>query len=162
MNRSTQRLLQLFVSSFILAALSACGGGGGGSAPSSVVSAAYSGPIAGLGSIVVNGVRFETLGVSVEDSDDIYGTSAYNKSLELGMTVALGGNVDPSTQTGTPSKIRVIGGIRGQVSASTTNSITTASGQTVTVDANTIYAGLRTTLATIAVNDWVEIYVTCV
>ena len=149
--------IQLLTISF----LASCGGGGGGSSAitsSSSATAAFAGPIAGIGSIVVNGVRFETVGVSVEDSDDIYGSTAFKSSLALGMTVALGGNVDETALTGTPSKIRVIGGIRGQVSAKTGTTITTLSGQIVSVDSNTSYAGLRTTLASVAVNDFVEIY----
>lgn len=153
-------------------ALTACGGGGGGSSSSSTTSstaptgssattastASYSGPITGIGSIVVNGIRFETVGVSVEDSDDIYGTASFASPLALGMTVALGGSVDDVALTGTPAKIRVVGGVRGQVSAKTTTTIVTLNGQTVTVDANTVYAGLRASLASLQVNDYVEIY----
>jgi hypothetical protein len=52
----------------------------------------------------------------------------------------------------------VIGGVRGKVSATTLTSISTLNGQTVTVDPNTVFSGLRTSLAAIAVNDYVEIY----
>lgn len=143
--------------------LASCGGGGDSGrstaiASSSKVTAAFAGPIAGIGSIVVNGVRFETVGVSVEDSDDIYGSTAFNSSLALGMTVALGGDVDETALTGSPSKIRVIGGPRGQVSVIPVTTITTLSGQVVTLDSTTVYAGLRTNLASIAINDFVEIY----
>lgn len=144
----------------VIGGLTACGGGGGGSSAlsSATTTAAFAGPIAGIGSIVVNGVRFETVGVTVEDSDDIYGTTAFNNSLSLGMTVALAGDVDEAALTGTPSKIRVIGGVRGKVSATTGTTITTLNGQSVNVDSNTVYAGLRTNLASLAVNDYVEIY----
>jgi hypothetical protein len=142
-----------------IAAIVGCGGGSGGSASlGSNSTAAYSGPIAGLGSIVVNGVRFETVGVGVEDSDDIYGTQTFKNSLSLGMTVALAGSVDETSKTGSPSKIRVVGGVRGKVSATTATSISTLNGQTVLVDTSTVYAGLRSTLASLAVNDYVEIY----
>ena len=158
--RVVQHSSLTLVAALMLGALSACGGGGSGSASTSgsTYTASYAGPIAGLGSIVVNGVRFETVGVTVEDSDDIYGTTKYSKSLDLGMTVALGGDVDESAMTGTPSKIRVIGGVRGKVSATTATSITTLNGQTVTVDANTLYAGTRSALADITTTDYVEIY----
>jgi len=158
---ATQKSLFFSIQLVSLLLLTSCGGGGGsgsGLVSSSTATAAFSGPIAGIGSIVVNGVRFETVGVTVEDSDDIYGSTAFKNSLSLGMTVALGGDVDETALTGTPTKIRVIGGIRGKVSAFTGTTITTLNGQTVTVDSNTVYAGLRTNLAGIALNDYVEIY----
>jgi len=160
---ATAKHLLISIQLLALASLVACGGGGGGSASalstSTTAKAAFSGPIAGIGSIVVNGVRFETVGVTVEDSDDIYGSSAFNSSLTLGMTVALGGDVDETALTGTPTKIRVIGGIRGKVSALTGTTITTLNGQTVNVDSNTVYAGLRANLASLSPNnDYVEIY----
>lgn len=162
------RQLSLLTSAFSAIVLVACGGGGGGgsstssssggSSATTATTAAFAGPITGIGSIVVNGIRFETVGVSVEDSDDIYGTTSFSSPLSLGMTVALGGDVDDVTLTGTPTKIRVIGGVRGQLSAITATTITTLNGQVVNVDSNTVYAGLRTSLASLAVNDFVEIY----
>jgi hypothetical protein len=85
------------VSFSLIASLVGCGGGSGGSdllsSISSSISAAFPGPIAGIGSIIVNGVRFEIVGVTVEDADDIYGTQTFNNSLALGMTVALAGKL---------------------------------------------------------------------
>jgi hypothetical protein len=148
---------KLLVTLFILT-LTACGGGSSSSGGGTATTGTFTGPITGIGSIVVNGIRFETVGVSVEDSDDIYGTTSFNSPLALGMNVALVGNIDDSTLTGTPTKIRVIGGVRGLLSAKTLTSITTLNGQVVNVDSNTIYAGLRTSLADLVTNDFVEIY----
>jgi hypothetical protein len=161
MNFNKSVLVNFSIQLLTISLLVGCGGSGGSSgasSSSSTATAAFTGPISGIGSIVVNGIRFETVGVSVADSDDIYGTTSFNSSLALGMTVALGGDVDETASTGTPSKIRVVGGVRGKVSALTGTTISTLNGQTVNVDSNTVYAGLRTTFASIAVNDYVEIY----
>ena len=155
-----------------------CGGGGGGGGSSSgaatatpastttnaAVTASYSGAITGLGSIIVNGVRFETLGADIVDGDDLYGLTPSTRALDLGMTVALVGSADESTYLGQATKIRVIGGIRGQISGKTATSITIANGQTVVVDGSTLYAGATgtvspvTSLANLTANDAVEIY----
>ena len=151
--------------------LAACGGGGGGGgdpgASGTVTqTAAYTGPIAGLGSIVVNGVRFETVGVEVEDSDDIYGSTGFRSPLALGMTVALGGSVNESTRVGRPSRIRVLGGARGYLSATPgplATGLATVNGQSVVLDANTVFAGSSArgpvgTSADLQAGDAVEIY----
>ncbi len=146
--------------------IAACGGGSGDDKPASTTSAAYAGPITGLGSIVVNGVRFETVGVDVEDSDDLYGTTQFRSALALGMTVSLGGRVNESTLTGRPSRIRVLGGVRGFLASTPgagATALATASGQSVVVDVNTIFAGATTrgavsTSADLLGGDPVEIY----
>ncbi len=147
----------------VVSLLSACGGGGSSSStsssnPGSTSTASFFGPIVGIGSIVLNGIRFETVGVPVTDSDDLYGTTLFSNPLSLGMTVALGGDVNETALAGTPSKIRVIGGVRGQVDSTTGTTITTLNGQDVTVDTSTIYAGLRSSLADLVAGDYVEIY----
>jgi hypothetical protein len=154
-----------------------CGGGGGGGSSSttpatpptnsvinSAVDASYSGTITGLGSIIVNGVRFETFGADITDGDDLYGASPSTRSLDLGMTVALTGSADDTTSLGQASKIRVIGGIRGLIASTSSSSITIANGQKVLVDGSTIYAGTTgaissvSSLSNLSANDAVEIY----
>ncbi|MDO8596921.1 MAG: hypothetical protein Q7R45_09880, partial [Sulfuricaulis sp.] len=116
-----------------LTLLTACGGGGGSSTPAASTAAGstvttdtvttgagsvlYSGPVTGLGSIVLNGVRFETIGAKVHDSDDPYGAASYPDQVKLGMTVSVEGSADEAKGTGTAGTIRLDGGIRGQVSA---------------------------------------------
>lgn len=154
--------------------LLACGGGGGGVADSpkdgdtaaswstnpagaatfSGVSAAYQGAITGLGSIIVNGVRFETTDAVVYDSDDFstaYGssTSTFNSPLALGMTVALFGDVDDTQNLGRAARIRVVGGVRGTMSAVDTSALTlTLPTQTIALSASTTYGGTSDGTAT--------------
>lgn len=162
----------LLTSSF----LAACGGGGGsaavgekgsdtttpvtwstnpaGAATFSGVSAAYQGSITGLGSIVVNGVRFETTDAVVYDSDDFStrydsSTSTFNSPLALGMTVALFGDVDDAQSLGRAARIRVVGGVRGTMSAVDTNALTlTLPTQTIQLSSSTTYGGTSDGTAT--------------
>ncbi len=139
--------------------LSACGGGGGGSDhsdnawstnPAGVASfngatAAYQGSISGLGSIVVNGVRFETTDAVVYDSDDFStsydnNTSTFSSPLALGMTVALLGDVDDAQSLGRAARIRVVGGVRGTMNNITPSAIDLPT-QTVQINAATTYGG---------------------
>ncbi len=144
------------------ALLAACGGSGNGSddgtpvawstnpagaATFSGVSAAYQGAITGLGSVVVNGVRFETTDAMVYDGDDFStrydpGTAAYNSPLALGMTVALFGDVDDAQSLGRAARIRVVGGVRGTMRAVDTTALTlTLPTQTIQLSTATSYGG---------------------
>ncbi|NMM38138.1 MAG: hypothetical protein HHJ09_11580 [Glaciimonas sp.] len=158
--------LKLFIlAPLSLALLAACGGGSstGSSvqnppAPSLLSSTLYAGSVSGLGSIVVNGVRFETVGARVLEADDPYGTAAYTEQIRLGMTVAVEGSADDNNGTGTASTIRIDGGMRGQVGAVDIAAGTLrVNGQTVKVDASTMMQG-ATGLAGIATTNWVEVY----
>ncbi len=153
-----------------LALLAACGGGGSGgttgdstpqpTAASAVAAsgALYTGSVSGLGSIVVNGVRFETVGAQVLDADDPYGTRVYTDPVKLGMTVAVEGTADEGKGSGSATRIRIDGGMRGQVGAVDTAAGTLSlNGQTVKVNASTLVSG-ASGLAAIAAATWVEVY----
>lgn len=117
--------------------LSACGGGGGGIAdggdswslnPAGAVSYSaaathFQGPISGLGSIVVNGVRFETTGASIYDPDSFDDSTPFGSDLAMGMTVALMGDADESQHLGRASRVRVVGGVRGTLTPSVDMSV---------------------------------------
>lgn len=138
--------------------LTACGGGGGGSASVSPSTGSLSsGTISGLGSIIVNGVRYETVGANVLDADD--GSTAITTPLRIGMTVSVEQNgTDPVTLRPVAGKILVQSGIQG-VARYVGNSLTVA-GLPVTTDTSTILLdanGLVTNLA--ALNNLnVEVY----
>ena len=153
--------------------LQACGGGGGGDSdgvsvipndnPGGVAAYApttfnYLGTISGLGSIVVNGVRFETTSASVLDSDDVYGTTSNNSPLALGMTVALQGDADESQSLGRAQKIRLVGGVRGTMTAYTTGASMVVGGQTVALNANTVYADAAGQPVTLQTGNFVNVY----
>lgn len=129
-------------------ALQACGGAGepmalndnpGGVASYAGVTSSYMGPISGLGSIVVNGVRFETTSAKVHDSDDLYGTQEYLDPLAMGMTVALEGSADDAQALGRASQIRLVGGVRGTIT-SISDTLMVVGGQNVALNGNTLMA----------------------
>lgn len=137
--------------------LSACGGGGS-SAPNISVPASVNGTISGLGSIIVNGVRYETIGASVLDADD---RTSFSAQLGLGMTVV----VDPSATSSTSaSTILVQSGIRGTTSSTTRTGTTlnfNVAGLPVTADTSTLVVrstGTIGVLADVADSLNVEIY----
>jgi len=145
-----------------VAMLSACGGGGGGedgsnvtASQSGLAAALYVGPIQGFGSVIVNGMRFSSVGAVLDDDD---GNSLSMSQLKLGMTVRVSGNVDDASQSGSASHLEVERGTRGTVTA-TDIALGTISilGQTVRTDGSTTYQG-TTNLASLVVGQTVEIY----
>lgn len=168
---TTQSVFPTVAAAVCAALLAACGGGGGaagdgtGTLAASTATAAsgggvvYAGPVSGLGSIVVNGVRFETVGARVHDADDPYGASSYDEPIKLGMTVAVEGSADDAARTGTASTIRLEGGVRGLVSAIDTAAGTfTVNGQKIRSDAaTTVFQGVSG-LSGLGTSSWVEVY----
>lgn len=137
--------------------LSACGGGGGGSAATTTAAALSSGTISGLGSIIVNGVRYETVGSQVLDADD--GNTAITTPLRIGMTVSVEqSGADALTLRPIAGKILVQSGIKGL--ASYMGSTLTVAGLPVTTDTSTILlstTGAVTNLTALN-NQAVEVY----
>ena len=174
---TAQKFPRLVSSALMLAVaafLQACGGGSGGDADAdrevatfndnpgglaaySGTPSSYLGTISGLGSIVVNGVRFETTSASVLDSDDLYGSTEYVKPLGLGMAVALQGSSDDAQSLGRASQIRLIGGVRGTVSAYAPGQMTVG-GQTITLNAQTIFVDASGVTTTVQANDFVNVF----
>jgi hypothetical protein len=165
MNSSTpfMKLGALALAVTTLVSLSACGGGGGGdssSAAGAATTSSYSGTISGLGSIVVNGVRFSTTGARTADEDNP--DQPFTKAFALGTTVTVTGTVNADGSTGSATSVVVHGGVRGKVTAvDVANSRFTVAGQTIVVDADTVYDGTTagfglTTL--VAGTSFVEVY----
>lgn len=153
------------LTSVVVASLVACGGGGnattGTDASASSTQQTYSGTVSGLGSIVVNGVRFTTTDATTADADDP--TQPYTQAFKLGTTVVVKGSVSGSD--GQAASIELVGGVRGKVSAAdTTTGTLTVAGQSVVVDSNTVFDGegdVNFTLTSIAaaVNASTAVYV---
>ncbi|MBC3883826.1 DUF5666 domain-containing protein [Undibacterium griseum] len=153
----------------LISLLTACGGGGSSGTTTSATTTTpvssggstvtYTGPVAGLGSIVVNGVRFETVGANVHDADDPYGSTKFQSAIKLGTTVSVTGTADDSTSSGAAADIRIIGGLRGKVTAVDTQKNTlTLNGQVVSVTSTTVFEGALSSLSASMVNMYVEVY----
>jgi hypothetical protein len=144
--------------------LSACGGGGGSNDTSPIAAAVpiisasalpVAGMVSGLGSVVVNGVRYETIGANVIDSDD---KRTINSPIGIGMIVSLeASNIHASTA----STIQIQKGIQGSTSNVNVNQNTlNVAGLPVTVDASTLIFKSNGTLGNLSDlgNSSVEVY----
>lgn len=152
------RALPVYTTLAVIAAatLVACGGGGGGSAGSATAQpAVYSGPISGLGSVTVNGVRFSSIGATLSDDD---GAGLRSDDLKLGQTVRVSGTSDDATAQGRASAVVVQRGLQGAVAGlNTAGGTFTLLGQLVTTNASTTYEGVAG-LAGLADGNTVEVY----
>ena len=143
--------------------LAACGGGGGGddaAAGGGTTQSYTSGPISGLGSIIVGGVRFDDSSARVEDDDD--GASRDRSVLELGMVVEVSSSssIDDSNGRAVAGLIRFGSELKGPVAQvdSTAQTIRVLD-QTVEVRAETVFdAALVGGFAALAVNQILEIH----
>ena len=93
---------------FIAAALTACGGSGGGGdstagidAGGSPVFAFARGTITGFGSVIVNGVHYDTSGATIS----IDGTAGSESDLAVGQVVTIRGTIDDNGTTGDAAEI---------------------------------------------------------
>jgi len=152
-----------------VAALAGCGGGGGGdfasvgsggtgitggegvgSGGTGITSAAV-GAITGFGSIVVNGVRYETdqAALTLSDSD----------TLKLGMTVRVRGVINPDLLNGVASTIESSADARGPVAALDLPNNTLVLWYTkIRTDDSTVFAGSLMSLGDLQVGDPVQVW----
>ncbi|MEY8878228.1 MAG: DUF5666 domain-containing protein [Leptothrix sp. (in: b-proteobacteria)] len=95
------RLLQVLLGSVAVGALVvACGGGVGSTGTGATSNGTYSnGTVSGFGSVIVNGVRYDTSSVQVVD-DDEDSTSSSDSALALGMEVEVEAGVLTRTTDG--------------------------------------------------------------
>lgn len=168
------RISTRILGSIVVATLSACGGGGGGTSETGTTAASvptatvtptpavaqastsfYQGPISGLGSVVVNGLRFSVVGANLTDDDSKTLTSA---DLQIGMQVKVSGSSDQQQLTGVANSVELTHGTRGPVTAinAAANELTVM-GQRAVVNASTAYRG-TTGLVGIASGDTIEVH----
>ena len=123
----------------LAAVLTGCGGGGDSGSSTSLAS----GPITGLGSIIVNGVRFDDSSARISSDDDDNGESHNRSELKLGMVVEVQGGgttSDDSGRRGKANDIRFGSEIVGPVGTINANARTlTVLGQEVRVNDGTIF-----------------------
>ena len=149
---STFKLTTLALACGLL--VSACGGGGGSSSSTSTSGpAVFSGTVSGFGSVIVNGTRFSSVGATLRDDD---GNSVNLNQLHIGMTVDVSGTSDDAAETGSADVLEVEHGIRGQVTAKGSGTITVLN-QIIKIDSTTAFQGVAD-LAALSVGQTVEIY----
>lgn len=149
-------LQRLFAGLVVVAALHACGGGVEGQGTGSV---SYSeGPISGIGSIFVNGVRYDDSGARITDDE---GRVLVPGDLRLGMTVRVdAGPIDAVAATATATAVRVGSDLVGRVEAKDAVAGTLSLlGQTVRVTASTLFDDRLTGgLAGVPLGSTVEVF----
>ena len=113
----------------MILALAACGGGGGGSGSSgtgglpsgAVETGVTAGEIEGFGSIIVNGIEFETSSTEIEFEDQAPFQCSPSLSndcgLKVGMLVTMDSSFDDNGTTGSAFRIRFEDNLEGPISA---------------------------------------------
>ena len=146
----------------LAALLVACGGGGdappaagGGNATAQSFA---SGPISGLGSIIVGGVRFDDSAARIEDDDD--GSMHAARELKLGMMVEVhAGRIDDSTLRAAASLIRFGSELVGPVASIDSGAQTLRMlDQTIEVKPTTVFDDGLAGFGAIAVGNVLEIH----
>ncbi len=139
-----------------------CGGGGGVDTGGTGTTTAFSsGRISGFGSIIVNGIRFDDSTARVLDDD---GVEHVRGDLKLGMvTDVIAGAVTVDAASGLSNskatEIRYGSEIKGPVQALNAAAGTlTVIGQSVKVDAATVFEDLPTGLSSVQLGNLLEVY----
>jgi hypothetical protein len=160
--RRRQVLAALLAGTSMAALLVACGGGGG-DAPASgggiaTAQSFATGPISGLGSIIVNGVRFDDSAARIEDDDD--GSSHSSRDLKLGMMVEVqAGSIDDNSARASASLIRFGAELKGPVASIDAAAQTLrVLDQTIEVKSTTVFEDGLSGFAAIAVGQVLEIH----
>lgn len=137
---SRVRALLLAAASTLVAVLAACGGGtdGTGGTPPPATGTAYSSGVMRVGSVIVNGVRYDdsTATVLVDDR------TVARSELKDGMVIKLRGRINDDGVNGTAERVEIENELRGTVTAVglTTPPTLTVSGVLVQTDESTVFA----------------------
>lgn len=145
--------------------MAGCGGGGGGSSSSTpaagtTVSGASAGQIEGFGSVIVNGIEFETPASTELDIEGI--DSPVMTDLSLGMTIVVTGSFNDDGLTGTATGLTVRDNLEGPITAivETTAGVVkelTVLGQSIIVEVGVTNFDDGATFATLAIDQVIEV-----
>ncbi|TWD75598.1 hypothetical protein FB547_11715 [Variovorax beijingensis] len=133
-------------------------GVGSGGTGVSTADATGIGSVGGLGSIILNGVRYNTdaAAFSVEDATSASANPA--ELLQIGMSVRIAGKIDSEFTAATAQQVDSAAELRGAVSAIDAGAGSFAvMGTTVTIDNATIWSGANS-LAEVAIGSVVQVW----
>lgn len=163
---NTSRILAVTMAALTLLALGACGGGGGGSTPLPVTpppppptggisgNGIAFGPITTFGSVVVNGVHYDTSNTSFTFDDN----PSTEDQLEVGDIVIVKGTIDDDGINGTAESVESDDEVTGPIdSINETLGQLVVLGQLVQVGPDTSFED-TVSLATLSVGDIVEVH----
>lgn len=145
-----------------LALLAGCGGVDSGGTGTGASSTYANGPITGFGSIIVNGVRFDDSGATIEDDE---GRTRSRDELRLGMrteVIASAVTTVGGVASATASAIRLQSAIIGPLEeVDAANATLTVLGQRVSAVATTVFDGaIAGGITMLAPGDLLEVYAT--
>lgn len=147
----TRGIIATVIAIVLAMAFSGCGGGGG-PAPTGTPGVSK-GVITGLGSIIVNGVKFNVSGATIRMDDN----PGIENDLKVGMVVAVKGTIDDASRTGTATRVEFADNLEGPVTSIDLAANTLAVlGQTVKVLPATVFED-TTGIAALTVNNIVEV-----
>lgn len=141
------RAVHFIFSLLAVVSLVSCGGGGGSAGSEGGIGGTgiSSGRVTGFGSVIVNGVHFDTTGAVVTKDDGTAETNNndanINTLLSEGMVVTIEGTINANGLTGTADKITYQDKLEGPVVGTPANGSFVALGQTVIVSSLTRYSG---------------------
>ena len=145
MNISTK--IVALASALILVTISACGGGGGGGGTTTPPTTPppiggisgngiAMGPISTFGSVVVNGVRYDTAGANFT----INGVSGSQDDLRVGQVITVSGTIDDNGIDGNANEVNFDDNVKGPIeSINLANSQIVVLGQTVLISPETSF-----------------------
>jgi Domain of unknown function (DUF5666) len=149
---------------FVTALVAACGGGGSsGDAPAANANNAAPasfglGPVSGFGSVIVGGVRYDDSQASVSDED---GQTIAGSAVKLGVMLQVSaGKLDAANATAVAQNLMVVRELAGPVtSVDATASTVQVLGQTVLINANTVFdSGLAAGFSALTVGSVIEVH----
>ena len=158
MKRSRRSPLVLSIQAAAILLVAGCGGGGGGgSSGSGGLPVFTSGAVTAIGSVTVNGIKFEDTAADITGDDT---GKVLADVRRLGAVLRIVGRLNADGVSGTADRIEIENELRGPIEAITLPDTFTALGQTVRVDGGTVFED-TTGLAgadPLAVDDIVEVH----
>jgi hypothetical protein len=161
MNEGLMKMYTILRASVLALCLTACGGGGGQVAGGGIGGTGSAlGPVSAIGSLTVNGVKFNTDNASIFIEGQKQTALGDVSNIAEGMAVLIRGTFDTAS-AGRATEVVYLRDLLGPVSAiDPVNSTFTAMGQTVTIDGDPVL-GTRmlglTSLADLRLGDLVEV-----
>ena len=128
-----------------LVTLASCGGGGGVASGGMGGTGISQGPVSGFGSVYINGVKFNTDGATATTVEDSVGTG--QTGLKLGMVATVEWEKDATTGKYRAKSIKYSDDVQGPFTVANATTLTVL-GQTVIVDALTVFEGDGSTSVT--------------
>ncbi|HKS16747.1 MAG TPA: DUF5666 domain-containing protein, partial [Planctomycetota bacterium] len=129
--------LVLSIAALTVLMATGCGGGGGGSSSSPGGMAVFSsGPVTALGSVTVNGIKFEDTAADITGDDSPKTLADIRK---VGAVLRIRGRLNADGISGTADRIEIENELRGPIASITLPDTFVVLGQTVVVDGGTTF-----------------------